>query len=104
VYVLIFAALLSASPQAEQVPSAMPAGEQPTSAGLSVDSPIETIMADPAGKAVIVKLVPTLPTHPMYDFIKGMSLRAVQPLSDGVITEADLTTIDAQLKALSKKN
>lgn len=101
--VLILAALLSASPQAAPAPSVAPAVGQLNVTALSVDAPIETVMADPAGKAVIEKLLPTLPTHPMYEAIKGMSLRAVQPLSGGAITEADLTNIDTQLTALSKK-
>ena len=101
--VVIFAALLSASPQAVPAPSVPSAVNQPSATALSVDVPIETVMADPAGKAVIEKLLPTLPTHPMYEAIKGMTLRAVQPLSNGAITEADLTNVDTQLKAVKTK-
>lgn len=69
-------------------------------AKLSADSPLETVAASPAGKAVLDKEMPTLLSHPMYDAFKSMSLRQVQPMSGGAISAELVDKVDAELKAL----
>lgn len=72
-----------------------------TAARLSVDTPVETLMADPAGKAVVLANMPGLDVHPMYDMIKGMSLRQIQPYSDGKITDELLAKVGKELAEIT---
>jgi hypothetical protein len=64
---------------------------------LSVDTPLETILADPAGKAVLLANMPGIDTHPMLDMVKTMSLRQIQPYSEGKITDELLAKIAKEL-------
>lgn len=70
-------------------------------AKLSLDTPIESLMANEAARAVVEAFVPGLEGHPAYSQFKGMSLRAVQPFSSGMITDDMLTNIETGLAALS---
>ncbi len=73
-------------------------------ASLSADNtPIADIAATPAGKAALDKNLPGLTTHGAYDQFKGMSLKQVQPLSGGAITDAQLKALQADLDKLGKK-
>ncbi|HVJ01078.1 MAG TPA: hypothetical protein VM662_02790 [Sphingomonas sp.] len=83
---------------AQTAPTAAPAA----ASALSIETPIETIAADPAGKAVLEKLMPTLLTHAAYDSFKSMSLKDLAPYSQGAITDEKLAAVDAALKALRK--
>jgi len=104
--VVVSAALtaLIATPLAAQtpgVPAAQPAPASPAStAKFNLDTPIETIVADPAGKAVIDADIPPLTTHPAYDQFKTMSLRALQPLSNGALTDEQLKKVETDLAAI----
>lgn len=85
---------------AEQRMAATGAAPRPaTTAALTLDTPIETLMADPRGKAVLESVMPTLAQHPMFDTFKSMSLRELQPMSKGMITDAVLAKVEAGLKA-----
>lgn len=98
---IIFASLLLSAPVAAQTaPSPSPAA---TAGKLTIDSPIEALMADPASKAVVVKYMPTLADHPAYETIKSMSIKDVQPLSGGAITDAMVAGVDADLQKLPAK-
>ena len=66
-------------------------------AKFTVAAPTETIAADPAGKAVLDKDMPGLTTHEAYDSFKSMSLKAVQPMSNGAISDAALAKVAADL-------
>lgn len=70
---------------------------------LSANTPIEAIVAVPEGKAVLQAKMPNLLTHAMYDSFKGMSLRELQPYSQGAITDERVAEVDAALKAIGKK-
>jgi putative polyketide hydroxylase len=65
--------------------------------GFTLDVPIERIAADPAGKSVLESLLPQVLGHPNYKSFKGMSLRGLQPLSQGLITDEALAKADAEL-------
>ena len=91
-------ALLLASPALAQTTPA-PA---PTTEKLSIDWPIEALMADPVGKAVMDKEMPTLMSHPAYEQFKSMSLRQLQPYSGGAITDEKIAAVEAALEAASK--
>lgn len=84
------------SPATAATPAADPAPV------LNGDTPIETIIADPAGKAVIDKDMPDLQKHPMFDQIKAMSLRQVQPYSGGAITDDLIKKVETDLAAAKK--
>ena len=67
----------------------------------NLDTPIETLMADPAAKAVLDKDIGTdVSKHPAYDQFKSMSLNAVAPMSGGAVTDDMLKTIAVDLAAI----
>lgn len=84
----------------------VPATAQPAAsatvaaAKLSADTPIEAVVANSAGKAVLDAQLPSLTAHPMFDAFKAMSLRQLQPMSNGAISAEALDKVDAALKAL----
>jgi len=67
-----------------------PAPAAAASGALTIDTPIEQIAANPAGKAVLDKDLPGLTSHAMYDQFKSMSLKDLQPMSQGAITDDQL--------------
>ena len=93
--------VLAAAPAFAQAPAPAPA---PAAAGaLSVEStPIETLVANPAAKAVLEKDLPGLTTHEAYDQFKAMTLSQVAPMSQGAITEEGLKTVQADLDKIGK--
>lgn len=114
-FVLAVAAALVAAPLAAQTapapapaPAATPAPATtpvpPSTAAetpkFTLDTPIETIAADPAGKAVLDADFPGMLVHPMYDQFKSMSLAQVQPMSQGAISEAAVAKAKVDLAAL----
>ncbi|MEM6857086.1 MAG: hypothetical protein AAF559_04370 [Pseudomonadota bacterium] len=68
---------------------------------LTIDSPIEQLMADEQAKAIVTKHFDgqDVSEHPMYDQFKAMSLKEVAPFSQGLITEDMLAKIEADLSA-----
>ena len=100
---IMFAAALTlavTAPVAAQAPAPAPAA---TPAGLTLDSSIESLMADPGAKAVVLASLPEIESAPGYDQFKVVSLRRLQPRSGGKITEENLAAIEAGLKALPAK-
>jgi hypothetical protein len=64
----------------------------------SVDAtPIAELAADPTSKAILVKELGDVTQHPAYDQFKGMTLRQLQPMAGGMLTEEKLTAIQAGL-------
>ena len=96
-------ATLAAAPVFAQAPAAAPAAVAPTAAApaaaagpMSVEkTPIGTLIANPAAKAVLEKVVPTIDQY--YDQIKEMTLAQVAPMSQGALDDAKLKEIQAQL-------
>ena len=80
--------------------AAVPTAAQEAAAKFSTQLPIETLMADDAARAVVLKHMPGLDQHPAYDQMKGMSLRTIMPYSQGRITPETLDAIDADLATL----
>ncbi len=89
----------TAAPAPAPAPAA-PAADAAATAKFSLDTPIETIAADPAGKAVLDADLPGMTSHPAYDQFKGMSLTALQPMSQGAITDAQMAKAKVDLAAL----
>ncbi len=72
----------------------------PAAAAFTVDTPIEALMADERAKAVVATHLPGLDQHPAYEQFKAMSLKAVAPFSQGMISEEALAKIAADLAAI----
>ncbi|MAO97268.1 MAG: hypothetical protein CL803_13035 [Citromicrobium sp.] len=66
-------------------------------AKFTIDTPIQTLMADEAARDVVLAELPGLDEHPAYGQFKAMSLKAVQPYSQGMVTDEMLANISAGL-------
>jgi len=78
------------APAPTPAPAATPA--KPT-----VDSTIEAIAADPKGRAALDAQFAGMLAHESYPSFKGMTLKAVQPYSGGVITDEKIAAVAAEL-------
>jgi len=91
---------LAQTPAPAPASSATPAPAAPANAApLNGDSPIEAIAMAPVGKASMEKNMPGVLDHPAYEQFKGMSLRALEPLSGGLITDEKIAALEQDLKA-----
>lgn len=66
------------------------------------NTPIADIAATPEGKAALDKNLPGLTSHEAYEQFKGMSLKQVQPMSGGAITDDQLKALQADLDKVKK--
>ncbi|HEY2750023.1 hypothetical protein [Phenylobacterium sp.] len=88
-------ATLAAAPAFAQ-PGPPPAPATAAAGPLSVEkTPIGSLWANPAAKAVLLKELPTLEQY--MDQIKDMTLSQVAPMSQGAIDDAKLKAIQAEL-------
>ncbi|WP_139792412.1 hypothetical protein [Henriciella litoralis] len=67
----------------------------------SGNSPIAAIVSDPQAKEVLDRIFPTLTDHAAFDQFKAMSLRQLQPYSDGGITDARIAEAEEAFKAIN---
>ncbi len=88
----------TAAPAMSPAP-AMPAATA-TTARLSLDTSIETIVADAAGKQVLDTDLPTLTTNERYDMFKSMSLTQLAGMAPDKLTPERLAKVDADLAAI----
>jgi hypothetical protein len=72
----------------------------PAAAAFTTDTPIEALMADERAKAVLAIHLPGIDQHPAYEQFKAISLKALAPFSQGLITDELLGKIDADLAAI----
>ncbi|MEN9933104.1 MAG: hypothetical protein RIS17_1677, partial [Pseudomonadota bacterium] len=79
----------SAAPAAPTAPEA--------AAKLTVDTPIEQLIANEKAKAVLDARIPGLTSHPMLDQFKAMTLKQLQPMSGGQLTDAMVDAVAADL-------
>lgn len=85
------------------VPAAVTAQDAPApAAAFSIDTPIEALMADERAKAVLIANFggQDLSQHPAYDQFKALSLKALAPFSQGMISDEMLAKIGAELAAI----
>ncbi len=75
----------------------MAAGLTPVGARSPLEVPIATVAADPIGKAVLDANLPQVMAHSDYARFKSMSLRQLQPLSQGRIADEALAKTEADL-------
>jgi len=86
---------LAAAPVLAQDAAAAPAAAP---APASVDAtPVMQLVDNPTTKAVVDKHIPQLASHPAYDQFKEMTLKQLQPLSQGAITDEMLVALQADL-------
>jgi hypothetical protein len=76
------------------------AAPAPLATALTIDTPIEALMADMRAKAVVAAHLPGIDQHPAYEQFKSLSLKALAPFSQGLITEETLTKIATDLAAI----
>lgn len=71
-------------------------------AAFTIDTPIEVLMADERAKAVVAKHFNgmDIAQHPAYEDFKSLSLKAVAPFSQGLITDEMLDKIAADLATI----
>lgn len=95
------AAVISPAAMAQQTPApaATPAAAA-SAAKFNLDTPIEALIADTKAKAVLDADLPGITTHPALDQFKAMSLRAVQPFSNGALTDDMLKKVETDLAAI----
>lgn len=67
---------------------------------LNLDTPIETVVADPAGKKVLDTDLPGLTTNDKYDMFKSMSLNTVAGFAPDKLTPALLAKVSTDLAAI----
>jgi hypothetical protein len=77
-----------------------PAAPSAPAALFSVETPIEALVADARAKAVLDKYLPGIDQVPQYDMFKAMSLKALAPYSQGMISDDLLAKIGADLAAI----
>jgi hypothetical protein len=96
---LLLALTLAALPAAAlaQTAPADPAPPAAAPAAPSLDLTIEQLLANEKNKAVLDARIPGLSSHPMLDQFKAMSLKQLQPMSGGQLTEAMLEAVAADL-------
>jgi len=98
---IFVAALMAAAPafaQGTTAPAPAPAAPAPAApapaaaapasdAKFNLDTPLQDIVADEKGKAVIEKHFPGMIALPEYEMFKAISLTQLQPYSNGKITD-----------------
>ncbi|HWB23598.1 MAG TPA: FAD-dependent monooxygenase [Gaiellaceae bacterium] len=67
---------------------------------LTLDTPVERIAAVPAGKAVLDAYLPMVMAHERYLTFKSMSLRQLQAVAGGKLTDEALSKTEAELAAV----
>lgn len=77
---------------AQDAPSATQAAPK-----FSGHTPIEALIGNADAKAVMQKYLPDIELHPAYDMFKSMSLRDVQPMSEGALTLEMIAKIEEDL-------
>lgn len=96
--------LAGVSAQAQDAPSEAPAKTEADAPKpkqkLTIDTPLEEIVAVPAGKEIIEKRLPGLMTHPMWETLKAMTLPELVPLTSGKIPPDRIALVEADLAAL----
>ena len=87
----------------QSAPAQSPAADTTEATGYTLDTPLETIAADPAGTAVLNTNIPGLLSDPSFGIIKSMTLKTIARLSGGELTHQMLAHTEADLKSLSRR-
>ena len=71
-----------------------------STARLNLDTPVEVIVADAAGKAVLDTNIPELATHEHYNAFKQMGLRQLANYAPDRLTPEVLAKVETELAAI----
>ena len=69
-------------------------------ARLNLDTPVETVMADADGKAVLEAALPGIGAHEHYEHFKAMGLRQIAGMAPAQLTPEVLAKIESGLAAI----
>ncbi len=98
---MLIAAAMVAAPAAyaQDASQAKPATEKaPAAEGkFTLDTPLQDIVADEKGKAVIEKHFPGMIAMPEYEMFKAIGLNQLKPYANGKITDEMLAATAADL-------
>jgi hypothetical protein len=97
---LCFATAALTAPVAAMAQSDAPSAPAAPAAAFSIDTPIEALMADERAKAVVTTHLPGIDQHPAYEQFKALSLKALAPFSQGMISDELLGKISTDLAAI----
>jgi hypothetical protein len=95
-------AIAQTAPAPAPAPASSAPAPTPAPAGkLSLDTPLEIIVANPEGKKVLLADLGTDVTQiPSYDSFKGMSLTQLAPISGGKLTDDEMKKLATDLAAI----
>ncbi|KUR76005.1 hypothetical protein [Novosphingobium sp. FSW06-99] len=82
-------------------PPMPPAAPVAPAAKFTLDTPIETLVADPRAKTVLDTNLPGLTTHPQFDQFKSMSLTALSGFAPDKLTPDKLDKVKTELASLN---
>jgi len=97
-HAFVAAAVLLATATPALAQEAAPAA---AAAKFGLDTPIEQLVANEKAKAVLDADMPGLASHPQYEMFKAMSLKQLQPMSGGSITDEVLKKVETDLATVS---
>ena len=81
---------------------AAPAASAPAAAAkFNLDTPIEQLVANEKAKTVLDADMPGLSAHPQYEMFKTMSLKQLQPMSGGSISDEVLKKVETDLATIA---
>ncbi len=66
-------------------------------------TPIGTLLDDPAARVIVDRHIPNTSTDRRIYFARKFTLKGIQPMSQGKITDRQLAAIDAELARLRKR-
>lgn len=103
-------ALIAAAAPSLAMAQAKPAAAAPAAAPAAAatpyttaETPIGTLLDDPAAKAILVKHVPGLVGNAQIDMARSMTLKAIQGYAGDALSDAKLADIDYDLAKLAAK-
>lgn len=88
------------APESATAPDGAPLASPAAGGGLSLDTPIADLIADPRAKAILDRDLPGLSEDENLATIKTLSLRKLAPLSGGQMTAALLDKVGTDLAAI----
>jgi len=91
-------ALLVAPPAMADPQTPAPAAP---AAKYTLDTPIETLVADPRAKSVLDSDLPGLTSHPQFETFKSMSLAALSGFAPDKLTPDRLAKVKTELASLN---
>lgn len=93
---------IAGAAMAADAPAAPAAAAAPAKALSMETTPIADLAAKPETKAVLDKHFPGMTTHPAFEEFKAMSVKQVQPMAQGAISDDAIAAAQADLDKLPK--